>query len=115
MRLSKLCVGITANADGPFENWPTGLGFEYFYGFLGGEASQYEPNLVRNTTTVAPPKTVEEGIPRSGPSATITTRCVDLLLVSSCRARRSKASFVREHDLVIRPRVQLCSNLFRLF
>ena len=46
---------------GPFENWPTGLGFEYFYGFLGGEASQYEPNLVRNTTYVHPPKTVEEG------------------------------------------------------
>ena len=46
---------------GPFENWPTGLGFEYFYGFLGGEASQYEPNLVRNTTYVSPPKTPEEG------------------------------------------------------
>ena len=46
---------------GPFENWPTGLGFEYFYGFLAGEASQYEPNLVRNTTTVPPTKSVEEG------------------------------------------------------
>ena len=46
---------------GPFENWPAGLGFEYFYGFLGGEASQYEPNLVRNTTSVLPPKTPEEG------------------------------------------------------
>ena len=46
---------------GPFENWPTGLGFEYFYGFLGGEASQYEPNLVRNTTSVLPSKTPEEG------------------------------------------------------
>ena len=48
-------------AAGPFEDWPTGLGFEYFYGFLAGEASQYEPNLVRNTTVVAPPKTPEEG------------------------------------------------------
>ena len=48
-------------AAGPFENWPTGLGFEYFYGFLAGEASQYEPNLVRNTTIVLPPKTPEEG------------------------------------------------------
>ncbi|WP_458316070.1 arylsulfatase [Mycolicibacterium brisbanense] len=48
-------------AAGPFDNWPTGLGFEYFYGFLAGEASQYEPNLVRNTTVVAPPKTPEEG------------------------------------------------------
>ncbi|MDT0144680.1 arylsulfatase [Microbacterium sp. PRC9] len=46
---------------GPFENWPTGNGFEYFYGFLAGEASQYEPNLVRNTTSVLPPKSPEEG------------------------------------------------------
>ena len=41
-------------AAGPFDYWPTGYGFEYFYGFLAGEASQYEPNLVRNTTYVAP-------------------------------------------------------------
>lgn len=46
---------------GPFHNWPTGKGFEYFYGFLAGEASQYEPNLVRNTTSVLPPKRAEEG------------------------------------------------------
>ena len=50
-------------AAGPFENWPTGLGFEYFYGFLAGEASQYEPNLVRNTTYVHPPKTPGGGLP----------------------------------------------------
>ncbi|WP_127794696.1 arylsulfatase [Agromyces sp. LHK192] len=48
-------------AAGPFDRWPTGYGFEYFYGFLAGEASQYEPNLVRNTTTVLPPKSPEEG------------------------------------------------------
>ncbi|HNP57984.1 MAG TPA: arylsulfatase [Gordonia sp. (in: high G+C Gram-positive bacteria)] len=48
-------------AAGPFDNWPTGLGFEHFYGFLAGEASQYEPNLVRNTTIVPPPRTAEEG------------------------------------------------------
>lgn len=48
-------------AAGPFDYWPTGYGFEYFYGFLAGEASQYEPNLVRNTTIVHPPKTPEEG------------------------------------------------------
>ncbi|MBS1907826.1 MAG: arylsulfatase [Actinobacteria bacterium] len=46
---------------GPYDNWPTGLGFEYFYGFLAGEASDWEPNLVRNTTGVALPKTPEEG------------------------------------------------------
>ncbi|KUI30906.1 arylsulfatase [Mycobacterium sp. IS-1742] len=48
-------------AAGPFESWPTGLGFEYFYGFLAGEASHYEPHLVRNTTVVTPPRTPEEG------------------------------------------------------
>lgn len=46
---------------GPYHNWPTGKGFEYFYGFLAGEASQYEPNLVRNTTSVLPPKRPEDG------------------------------------------------------
>jgi arylsulfatase A-like enzyme len=39
-------------SKGPFEYWPTGYGFEYFYGFLAGEASQYEPTLTRNTTAV---------------------------------------------------------------
>ncbi|SFH60323.1 arylsulfatase [Albimonas pacifica] len=42
-------------AAGPFDNWPTGYGFEYFYGFLAGEASQYEPMLVRNTAYVETP------------------------------------------------------------
>lgn len=46
---------------GPFDYWPTGYGFEYFYGFLAGEASQYEPTLVKNTTFVTLPKTAEEG------------------------------------------------------
>lgn len=49
------------SAAGPFDNWPTGYGFDYFYGFLGGETSQYEPYLVKNTTYVDPPKTPEEG------------------------------------------------------
>ena len=44
-------------AAGPFDDWPTGYGFEYFYGFLAGEASQYEPNLVRNTAYVEHPHT----------------------------------------------------------
>ena len=41
-------------SKGPFDRWPTGYGFEYFYGFLSGEASQYEPHLVRNTSPVNP-------------------------------------------------------------
>ena len=52
---------IETTTTGPFHNWPSEIGFEYFYGFLAGEASQYEPNLVRNTTGVLPPRTPEEG------------------------------------------------------
>jgi arylsulfatase len=44
-------------SKGPFDYWPIGYGFEYFYGFLAGEASQYEPTLVRNTSYVAHPHT----------------------------------------------------------
>lgn len=44
-------------SKGPFDYWPTGYGFEYFYGFLAGEASQYEPTMVRNTTYVDHPHT----------------------------------------------------------
>jgi arylsulfatase A-like enzyme len=46
---------------GPFHQWPTGSGFEYFYGFVGGEANQYYPGLYEGTTAVEPPRTPEEG------------------------------------------------------
>jgi arylsulfatase A-like enzyme len=46
---------------GPFHQWPTGSGFEYFYGFVGGEANQYYPGLYEGTTAIEPPKTPEEG------------------------------------------------------
>nr|WP_083832106.1 arylsulfatase [Hyphomicrobium sp. MC1] len=43
-----------ASQVGPFDQWPTGLGFEYFYGFVGGDANQWQPNLFRNTTQIYP-------------------------------------------------------------
>jgi arylsulfatase len=43
-----------ASQVGPFDNWPIGQGFEYFYGFVGGDANQWEPNLFRNTTQIYP-------------------------------------------------------------
>jgi arylsulfatase A-like enzyme len=46
---------------GPFGQWPTGSGFEYFYGFIGGEANQYYPGIYQGTTPVEPPATPEEG------------------------------------------------------
>lgn len=39
---------------GPFDNWPTGLGFEYFYGFVHGDTDQFSPNLYRGTNRVDP-------------------------------------------------------------
>jgi arylsulfatase len=46
---------------GPFDMWPTGSGFEYYYGFVGGEDSGWYPSLYEGTTPVEPPKTPEEG------------------------------------------------------
>ncbi len=43
-----------ATQAGPFDQWPGGMGFEYFYGFVGGDASQWQPNLFRNTTAIYP-------------------------------------------------------------
>jgi arylsulfatase A-like enzyme len=40
---------------GPFDQWAGGLGFEYFYGFLGGDTDQFHPALFENTTPVLPP------------------------------------------------------------
>jgi arylsulfatase len=67
---------------GPFDHWPTGLGFDYFYGFMWGESSQWEPLLYRNTEPVAAPAGFEQGYH-------LTTDLVDHAL-----------HWVREHDAV---------------
>jgi arylsulfatase len=46
---------------GPFDHWPTGSGFEHFYGFIGGENNQYYPALYDGTTPIEPERTPEEG------------------------------------------------------
>ncbi len=45
---------------GPFDLWPTGLGFEYFYGFIGGDTSQWNPALFENTKPIEPPHDVKD-------------------------------------------------------
>lgn len=45
---------FAASQVGPFDKWPTGMGFEYFYGFIGGDANQWQPNLFRGTTQIYP-------------------------------------------------------------
>jgi arylsulfatase len=42
-------------ANGPYDRTPTGRGFDYFYGFIAGETSQWEPTLWENTTPISPP------------------------------------------------------------
>jgi len=43
-----------SSTAGPFDLWPSGLGFEYFYGFIGGDANQWRPALYENTTPIDP-------------------------------------------------------------
>ncbi|QEG37687.1 arylsulfatase [Bythopirellula goksoeyrii] len=48
---------------GPFDRWSGGLGFDYFYGFVGGDTDQFHPALVENKKRIEPPKTNEDGSP----------------------------------------------------
>src|SRR5271157_2602205 len=43
-----------ASQAGPFGQWPAGMGFEYFYGFVGGDANQWQPNLFNDTKAIYP-------------------------------------------------------------
>lgn len=49
------------SAAGPYDRWPLGRGFERFYGFLGGDTSQWYPDLIYDNHAVEPPHTPEEG------------------------------------------------------
>jgi len=53
--------GWETSPAGPYERWPTGSGFEYFYGFICAETNQYYPSLYEGTTQVEPARTPEEG------------------------------------------------------
>lgn len=64
------------NPFGPFDRWPTHLGFEYFYGFMGGAYSQWEPPLYENTTPVDAPRTAEQGYHFTGDIADQAIRWV---------------------------------------
>lgn len=47
-------TGWQTSAVGPFDLWPNGLGFEYFYGFIGGDVDQWDPTLYENMSPVEP-------------------------------------------------------------
>ena len=46
--------GFQYSVAGPFDQWPSGMGFDYFYGFMGGETDQWEPYLFRDHTQIFP-------------------------------------------------------------
>ncbi|HEY7278803.1 MAG TPA: arylsulfatase, partial [Trebonia sp.] len=56
-----LCPEAEMNVASPRRNWPTGRGFERFYGFLGAETNQWYPDLVYDNHPVDQPKSPEEG------------------------------------------------------
>jgi arylsulfatase A-like enzyme len=56
-----LTPGNQETAAGPYDRWPLGRGFQRFYGFLGGDTSQWYPDLVYDNHQVDPPKKPEEG------------------------------------------------------
>ncbi len=57
---------------GPFDRWPNGLGFDYFWGFLGGEASQYDTVITENNTILGPPADEQFYFPDAMADKTIT-------------------------------------------
>ncbi|MGZ6644389.1 MAG: sulfatase-like hydrolase/transferase, partial [Solirubrobacteraceae bacterium] len=56
-----LCPDAEMNLASPRRNWPTGRGFERFYGFLGAETNQWYPDLIHDSHPVDPPRTPAEG------------------------------------------------------
>ena len=48
------------SSAGPFNRWPNGLGFDYFWGFLGGEAGQYDPLIFENQKAIGVPESTDE-------------------------------------------------------
>jgi arylsulfatase len=46
--------GFQYSKAGPFDQWPSGMGFDYFYGFMGGETDQWQPYLFRDHTQIFP-------------------------------------------------------------
>ena len=54
-------VARDERANGPYTMWPTGVGFDRYYGFLNGETNMWTPNLIRDQTHIEPPASPEEG------------------------------------------------------
>ena len=84
--------------SGPFDRWPTGDGFEKFYGFVGGETNQWAPTLYLGTSPVEPWGTAEEG--RRAHRDRCRTTVGRRHPVTLTNPRGEFATFVRETDTV---------------
>ncbi|NEQ66551.1 MAG: arylsulfatase [Symploca sp. SIO2D2] len=54
---------VATSIAGPYDQWPTHMGFDYFYGFVGGDTDQFFPALVENTTRLEAPANNADGSP----------------------------------------------------
>jgi arylsulfatase A-like enzyme len=68
--------------SGPFDQWPVGMGFDYFYGFMGGETNQWTPYLFQNTTQVFP----WEGRPGYNLTTDLADNAIDYLRQTNASA-----------------------------
>jgi len=57
--------------SGPFDRWPNALGFDYFWGFLGGESGQFDPVIIENNTVAGVPKDEDFYLPDAMADKTI--------------------------------------------
>lgn len=68
------------SAAGPFDNWPTNQGFDFFYGFISGETDQFYPSLLRNTEPIEC---------RRGPKTATNSPATSPISASAGSARRN--------------------------
>jgi arylsulfatase A-like enzyme len=76
--------------SGPFDRWPTRLGFDYFWGFLGGEAGQYDPLIAENQKIIGVPEATN-GEPYYFQDD-LADKTIDGCIGSAPRSRRRRGS-----------------------
>ena len=81
--------GFQYSVAGPFDQWPSGMGFDYFYGFMGGETDQWTPYLFRDHTQIFP----WVGKPGYNLTTDMADEAIELHEAAQCRgARHSRSS-----------------------
>jgi len=88
-----------ATPIGPFKHWPTGSGFEHFYGFIGGENNQYYPELYDGTTPIEPERTPEDWLNAEDFEDARTRPCTRYTLGRAGPGQRESGRVIRAEPL----------------